>query len=373
MPLWALVVAIAFLTGIYTIAGGLEAVVITDTIQAIVLFIGGTIVSIMAFQAIPSWGAVEQASSEHALSLIRPIGDSLTPWPGLLTGAVIIGFYFWCTNQVIVQRTLGAKNLDHGRWGSLWAVLLKLPILFIMVLPGVMALVLYPNLPNPDMVFPTLAFDLLPIGLRGIVGAALLAAIFSSADSMLNSASTVLTMDFIKTVRPDTDQHRLVVIGRWGTAALMGIAMLWAPQIEQFPSLVDYLQSALSYITPPIVAVFLLGIFWPRANARGAFTTLVVMIPLGIAYFWINEILGITAIHFLYVAAASFVISCAVLAGVSLAGPAPEEEKVEDYTWKRSMWHRETEEMQGMAWYQNYRYLSVALIVATAGMVGWWW
>jgi SSS family solute:Na+ symporter len=373
IPLWVLVTGIALLVGSYTIFGGLEAVVITDTIQGIVLIIGGAIVAILAFMAIPSWEAVEQATPPEGLSLIRPIGDDLTPWPGLITGAVIIGFYFWTTNQFIVQRTLGAKNLDHGRWGSLFAVVLKLPILFLMVLPGTMALVLYPNLENPDLAFPTLAFDLLPIGLRGLILAALIAAIMSSADSMLNAASTLVTMDFVRTFRPQTTQRALVNIGRVATGLLMLVAIIWAPQIENFPSLVEYLQSALSYITPPVVAVFFVGLFWKRANANGAFATLAVMVPLGIVGFVLNEIVGITEVHFLYMAFASFVISCALLAVVSLVTDPPPQEKVEEYAWRREYWQKETEELKQKPWYYNYRYLSIGLLVLTAVIVIWWW
>jgi SSS family solute:Na+ symporter len=373
VPLWVSIATLAVLAGIYTIFGGLEAVVITDTIQGIVLLIGGTIVAVMTYMAIPSWDAVREAAPPETFSLIRPVGDELTPWPGLITGAVIIGFYFWTTNQVIVQRTLGARNLDHGRWGALFAVLLKLPILFIMVLPGAMALVLYPNLDNPDLVFPSLAFDLLPIGLRGVILAALVAAIMSTVDSILNALSTLVTMDFVKTFRPQTGQRALVSIGRAATAGFMLFAMIWAPQIANFPSLVNYLQSALSYLTPPVVAVFFVGIFWQRANAKGAFATLVAMISIGAVAFVLNEILEVTGIHFLYVAFASFLLSCALLAAVSLATSPPPEEKVGDYTWRRRYWTEETEELKEKPWYYNYRYQSIVLAVLTAGMVIWWW
>jgi solute:Na+ symporter, SSS family len=373
VPLWVSIFGLAVLAGVYTMFGGLEAVVITDSIQAIVLLIGGSIVAFLTFMAIPSWGAVQEASPGEGMSLIRPIGDDLTPWPGIFTGAIILSFYFWTTNQVIVQRTLGAKDLDHGRWGSLFAVLLKLPILFIMVLPGTMALTLYPNLDNPDVVFPTLAFDLLPIGFRGVVLAALVAAIMSTVDSVLNAVSTLVTMDFVRSLRPDTSQRTLVGIGRIATGVAMAVAIIWAPQIDNFPSLVDYLQSALSYIVPPVVAVFFLGIFWRRANATGAFTALAVMVPLGVVLFILNELFELTEIHFLYVNFALFLISCALLGAVSLATDPPPEEKVQDYTWRREYWTEENEELREKPWYKNYRYQAVALAILTAGMVIWWW
>ncbi len=375
VPLWLLIAGLAALAAVYTIFGGLEAVVITDSIQAVVLLLGGSLVAWLTFQAIPSWEAVKEASPGEGMSLIRPIGDPLTPWPGIFTGAVILGFYFWTTNQVIVQRTLGAQNLDHGRWGSLFAVLLKLPILFIMVLPGTMALTIYPNLDNPDIVFPSLAFDLLPIGLRGVILAALVAAIMSTVDSVLNAVSTLVTMDFVRTFRPQTSDRAVVGIGRIATGVAMVVAMVWAPQIDNFPSLVNYLQSALSYIVPPVVAVFFLGIFWRRVNATGAFTTLAVMVPLGVVLFVLNEIPGLqlTGIHFLYANFALFLVSCALLTAVSLATDAPPEEKVDEYTWERRYWTEETEELKEKPWYKNYRYLSIGLAVLTAAMVIWWW
>ena len=158
---------------------------------------------------------MQEVTPPEMLSLIRPAGDDVLPWPGLITGVFLLGFYFWGTNQFMVQRTLGAKNLDHGRWGALFAGLLKVPVIFIMVLPGTFARVLYsPDTyealaQRPDMVFPTLLFDLLPVGVRGLALAALVAAVMSSVDSTLNTASTLVTMDFIKKLKPDASNRVL--------------------------------------------------------------------------------------------------------------------------------------------------------------------
>ena len=373
VPLWTSVVGLALIAGIYTIFGGLSAVVVSDTIQATVLMIGATIIAVMTFRAIPSWEAVENAAPRDGLSLIQPAGDPALPWPGLFTGVLIVGLYFWTTNQLMVQRTLGAKDLNHGRWGSLFAAALKLPILFIMILPGTMALVLYPGLPNPDLVWPTLAFDLLPVGLRGIVLAALIAAISSSVDSVFNSASTVVTMDFVRVYRPGISQNGLAAVGRLTTGVVMVVAAAWAPQIQGFPTLWQYLQSVLSYVVPPVVAVFLLGILWRRANRHGAFYTLAIGVPLGIAGFVANEVFRLSSIQFLYAAGISFAASCLILVGVSLATSPPPPEKVEGLTWKREMWTEESRALEGTPAYRNYRYLSLALLLATAVMVVWWW
>lgn len=239
------------------------------------------------------------AAPEGALNVVKPLSDPALPWPGLFTGVLIVGLYFWTTNQLIVQRVLGAKNLDHGRWRSIFAGFLKLPILFLMILPGTMAVVLYPDLPSPDLIFPTLVFDLLPVGIRSIILAALVAAITSTVDSILNSASTLVTMDFVKPLRPNTSDRALVFAGRLTTAIVMTVAVLWAPQIQNFPSLWTYLQSILAYAVPPTVVIFLLGIFWPRANRHGAFVTFLVGVGGGVVGFILNEIAGVFSVHFM--------------------------------------------------------------------------
>jgi solute:Na+ symporter, SSS family len=372
-PLWLAVLVLAGLAGVLSIFGGLAAVVVSDTIQAVVLILGGTIVFFAALNAIPSWDFLVDNVPPGHLSIIQPVDDPNLPWPGLFTGVLIIGIYFWTTNQMMVQRTLGARTLDHGRWGALFAGFLKLPILFLMILPGSMALLLYPDLPSPDLVFPTLVFDLLPIGVRGVILAALVAAITSSVDSILNSASTMVTMDFVRTLRPHTTDRALVRIGRLTTTIALIVAILWAPQIANFPSLWAYLQSVLSYTTPPIVAVFLVGIFWPRANRHGAFATLLVGIGLGLVALVMIEGLGVFRIQFLYAAGISFAGSIALLVLVSLMTAPEPKEKIEGLTWHPDLWRAETEELRGVPWWKNYRFGALALFAATAGMVVWFW
>jgi solute:Na+ symporter, SSS family len=372
-PLWVHVAALALLAGVYTIFGGLGAVVISDSIQAVVLILGGALIFFLTWLEIPSWAEMEAAAPAGALNIIQPIDDPALPWPGLFTGVLIIGIYFWTTNQLIVQRTLGAKSLDHGRWGSLFAGLLKLSILWIMIFQGTMAIVLYPDLPNPDLVFPTLAFDLLPIGIRGLILAALVAAITSSVDSILNSSSTLVTMDFVREFRPQTSDAALVQIGRITTGAVMIVSVAWAPQIENFPSLWQYLQSVLSYTVPPVVAVFLVGIFWRRANGVAAFVTLLGGILIGVVFFILNEIQGVFDLQFLYASGISFALSLAVLVGVSLMTTAPDYERVDELVWTPRLWREETRDLEGTPWWQNYRLQSVGLLALTAVIVGWFW
>ncbi|MFS4436577.1 sodium:solute symporter [Paracoccaceae bacterium GXU_MW_L88] len=373
LPLWVGVLGLALLAAVLSVTGGLGAVVVSDTIQAVVLIIGGTIIFFAAWAAIPSWDAVREAAPAGAMHIVQPMSDPALPWPGLITGVLIIGSYFWMTNQLIVQRCLGAKNLDHGRWGALFAGFLKLPILFIMVLPGTMAVALYPDLPSPDQAFPMLAFDLLPIGVRGVILAALVAAITSSVDSILNSSSTLMTMDLVRPLRPGISDRSLVLIGRITTAAVTLVAVLWAPQIVNFPSLWQYLQSILSYMVPPVLAVFLMAIFWKHTSATAAFVTLCVGVGAGIIGFAMNEVFNVFSIQFLYASGISFVLSIFMLIVVSLFTEGPSKEVQDTLTWSPALWHEETEALKGKPAWQNYRYQSIALLGLTALIVGIYW
>lgn len=373
VPVWSMIAVAAAIAGVYIFFGGLGAVVINDALQAAMIIGGGILLLILAWDAIPSWEAVQAAAPENALHLIQPADDPLLPWPGVFSGVLIIGIYFWCTNQFVVQRALAARSLDHGRWGALFAAALKLPNLFILILPGVMATVLYPNLERPDMVFPTMMVDLLPVGLRGLLLAAFVAAILSSLEAIFNSSATLFTMDFVRRLRPQTSDQALANWGRWATVGFMVAAMLWTPFILQFPTLWQYLQSFLSYLTPPVVAVFLIGIFWRRTSEAGAFYTLVVGIPLAIVGWVANELLGLLSIQYLYAAGIVFAASAVILVAVSLATAVPTDEQVGRATWRPALWHDESAELTGRAWYLNYRYLSLGVLIAAGAMVLWWW
>ncbi len=398
IPLWQSVLALGVVAGAYTIAGGLKAVVYTDAVQAVLLLIGACLVAALSFDAIGgSWTAVLAKVPADDLSVIRPASDPVMPWPGLLT-VFLLGFYFWGTNQFMVQRTLGAKDLHHGRWGALFAGLLKLPVIFIMVLPGIFGRLLYsaadyPALAaNPDLIFPTLMFDLLPVGIRGLIIAALVAAIMSSVDSTLNSASTLVTMDFIKKLKPDVPNHRLVIAGRIVTFVFMSLAILWAPQIIKFPNIWTYLQQMLAYLAPPIVACFFAGVFWKRANRHGALAALVVghlaaAIIFGLALsgsliiqthaLTPEEVqlaaAGTPVLHFLYVAPIVLLISLVALVAVSLGTEKPDEDVVRTLTWSPAVFVEEGPELARLPWYKNYRYQSAATLLLIAIFVIAWW
>ena len=373
VPLWVSILVLGVVAAGYTIVGGLSAVVITDAVQAATIIAGSIIITILVLGRIDSLDQVREAAPDDAFSLIQPASDSAVPWPGLLTGLLVITIYYFCMNQLQVQRVLGARSLDDGRLGALLGGALKLTLLFIIILPAVLATAIYPNLENPDRIWPTLALDLLPIGLRGILLAALIAALMSTIDSVLNALSTVITMDFVRTLRPDTSQEVLVRVGRIATAVLLIVAVIWAPQITNFQTLWGYLQAAVSYLTPSIVAAFVLGIFWRRSNALGSFVAITVGIPVGIVGFIMNEVYGVFQIQFLYAAAILFLLACLLMIVVSLLSSPPPEEKTENLVWDPSLWREESRELAQKAWYWNYRYWSVALLAVTAVIVIAFW
>jgi len=374
LELWMTVSVLAVAAGLYTIIGGLAAVMVTDAIQAGLLVLGSILITAFALDAVGGWQAVTAAVPEAKLSLIRPPGDPGVPWPGLITGVFLLGFYFWCTNQFMVQRLLSAKDLNHGRWGALFAGALKLPVLFIMVIPGTMAILLYPELDNPDLVYPTLLFDLLPAGLLGLVLAGFVAALMSQIDSTLNSASTLVTMDFVRRRRPDLTQHQLMRIGQVVTFLFMVLAVVWAPQIERFGSLFKYLQAVLAYTVPPVLAMFVIGMFSRRVNARGGIGALIVVTAAGAVFFIGNEILAeARVVHFLYVAPILFVVSATVLFLASRTAPAPAPGTIEEIVWSPAYFRAESRDLAGLPWWQNYRVLAGVLAAATALVVGAFW
>ncbi len=391
---YVIIFGLAAAAAIYTIPGGLNAVIHTEVIQALLLIAGSVLLTLFTWDAIggvDGWYAAKEAGiiTNDQLKIVKPIGDEQVPWPGLILGVPLLGFYFWATNQFMVQRVLSAKDISHGRRGALFAGLLKLPVLFIMVLPGVMAQVLYSGeqtLQRADLAFPTLMFDMLPGGLRGLVLVALLAAMASSISATLNSASTLITMDFVSKFRPGLTSKQLVRVGQISTLILVIIAAMWVPQVSKVGSLFRYLQLVATFIAPPIVALFIFGLFWKKANGTGAIasflaTSVVIIFMLsflnvdaqkaGILFF---DMFGyqFTA-HFLYLAPFFFVICSLVLIAVSLLTSAPEASKVQGLLWTKKLYHEETEDLRLLPWYQNYRLLSALLLFLTALIVIWWW
>jgi SSS family solute:Na+ symporter len=322
--LWLTSILLALAAGGYTIFGGLRAVVVTDAVQAVLMIFGAALILYFGLEQVGGWDALMTRLDAAEKQLIKPVDDAFLPWPGIF-GVILLGFYYWSLNQYFVQRALGARSLEDGRKGALFGGLLKLPNVFLMVIPGMIAIVLFPDLEQPDQVFPLLAFEVLPIGLRGLILAALLAAIMSSLDSALNAASSLLTMDFIRPLRPQMSDRALLTTGRIATAVLMAAAACYAPLIERFGSLFSYFQSTLAYLVPPIVAVYLAGLFSRRATATGAFWAIASAFLLGLPLFLVKEAtglwsrIGLPEVHFTYMSIALFAVALAILA---LAGRA---------------------------------------------------
>ena len=391
---YLIIFGLAGAAAIYTIPGGLNSVIHTEVIQALLLIAGSVVLTLFTWDAIggvEGWNAARETGiiTDDQLKIVKPIGDEQVPWPGLILGVPLLGFYFWATNQFMVQRVLSAKDVSHGRRGALFAGFLKLPVLFIMVLPGIMAKVIYSGenaLEQADLAYPTLMFDMLPNGIRGLVLVALLAAMASSISATLNSASTLITMDFVSKFRPNLTSKQLVRIGQMATLALVIISALWVPQVSKVGSLFRYLQLVATFIAPPIVALFIFGLFWKKANGAEAFVSLVVTSVViifmlsfmnldaqkaGVLFF---DMFGYEfSAHFLYLAPVLFVICAIVLVIVSLITSPPDPEKVRGFLWTKKLYDEETEDLRGLPWYQNFRILSVLLLILTAIVVIWWW
>lgn len=297
------IVAMAVFAGLYTAAGGLRAVVFTDMLQSVVLLLGALILTVLVFGEFDyQWSQVRAALPAEKFSLIRPLDDPMLPWLGTLVGLPILGFYYWTMNQYVSQRLLGARDVPTATRGALLAAGLKLLPLFIMVIPGAMAAALITDLDRADTVFPRLIADYAPAGLAGLILAGLMAAIMSSVDSALNSASTLITKDFIEPRRRQPmDERQLARTGRVVTAVLMVLAAAWAPMIDRFPGLFAYLQQGFAYVTPPLVALFALALCSRRIGARAALAATVTGHAVSAGWFAATQ-LGWLNLHFTLVA-----------------------------------------------------------------------
>ena len=268
------------LTGIYTILGGMRAVIYTETLQALVLVIGAATLTFMGLNAAGGWNSVVDTVGPEYMNMWRSMDDPEYPWHWLVLSSSIVGIWYWCTDQVIVQRVLTAKNLKDGRRGAIFGAFLKLMPVFLFLIPGVIALVLKMRgelmWERPDEAFPMLMVHILPAGLRGLVAAGLMAALMSSLASVFNSCSTLFTIDIYKKLNPSATEARMVRVGRMATLVVVILGIAWVPIIEQLAdgALYGYLQNVQAYIAPPITAVFLLGIFSSRINYQGAQATL---------------------------------------------------------------------------------------------------
>jgi len=384
---WLGSILVILLTGIYTILGGLRAVAYTEALQTIILIFGSILVTLFGLNALGGWGALRDILGSDMFNLWKPMvpaGIESTwapvreagrmawyfndnyPWLGMLFCAPIIGLWYWTTDQYIVQRALGAPNEKEARRGSIAAGFLKLLPVFIFIIPGMISMALAKSGIAPEIqqqlidvngeiirdnsqsAFPLLVAYVLPVGIRGIVVAGLLAALMSSLAGVFNASATLFTIDFYSRLKPNASQEKLVWIGRVATAVMVLIGLIWIPVIKGGKGLYDYLQGVQSYLAPPIAVVFFLGVFWKRMNAKGCMATLITGFGMGLfrlivdtpvklfkayeytegTFFWI-----VNNIFFQYYSLLITIICIIVMITVSYATTEPSYEKISGLTF----------------------------------------
>ena len=398
LDFWIGAIGIVVFTGIYTIIGGLKAVVYTETLQTVVLILGSVIITYLGFQEVGGWNeltkTVTDVSPDH-FNMWRPINDPDFPWTGLLIGGTIVGIWYWCTDQYIVQRTLAANNIMIGRRGAIFGAYLKLLPILIFLIPGIIAYAL--TIQNPEMfnvidsngveradrAFPMLVTTLLPVGIKGLVAGGLMAALMSSLASVFNSCSTIFTIDIYKKIKPEKSEKYLVNIGKIATLVIVVLGIAWIPIMEKIGGgvMYQYLQNVQAYIGPPVTAVFLLGILWKRINAQASIVTLsaglvLLIIRLSSEIYFQSEISSglvvdsvffeFATINFSHMAIFIFVFSALLCVTVSLLTDEPDYSKIKGLsfgTTNREMISKEKS-------YTNYDIIfSVLLVLLVIGIL----
>jgi solute:Na+ symporter, SSS family len=336
------------LTGVYTILGGMKAVAYTEALQTVIMVVGAATLTYFGLEAAGGWAEVKANLEPGYLNMWRPNADPDFPWLPLVITSTIVGTWYWCTDQYIVQRVLAAKNIQQGRRGTIFGGLLKLLPVFLFLIPGVIALALKNkgelSWDSPDQAFASLLMNKMPTGLRGLVAAGLLAALMSSLASVFNSCSTLFTVDIYKKLRPNESEAKLLRIGRIATAVVVILGIAWIPIMQNISGvLYEYLQSVQSYIAPPITAVFLLGIFFRRINSQGAISTLIAGLVVA-AFRLVLELnkeslepgtlmYGFATMNFLSFAAWFFLFCITVCVGVSMLTAPPSMERIKGLTY----------------------------------------
>lgn len=381
--LWVIWI-MAGIAGFYTIIGGLSSAIYADIIHTAVLIVGSVFLAVFCINEIGGWDVFMQRF-EHGvwMSLIRPATDPTMPWIAIIVSLPILGFYFWGNNQVMVQRVLAAKSIDQGRKGVLFVAFLYLFTLFIFIMPGIIARginLFGVDLPteiidgnilrttfgvNTNEVYPRLIMRLMPVGMMGLILAAMISALTSSLSATLNSVSTLFTMDFYRRINPKADNKELVKVGQITSFIVLIVAVLWAPLIGRFASLVSYYQEFISYLAPPIVSAFLLGLFWKRSNAHGSFAGLISGLFIASMIMILKFGFEIKfSFHFLMWAPILLVLSSIINIIVSLLTLKPDVVKVVENTWNKHILIDDIKEHKGISWYKNFYVLAILLVVA---------
>ena len=361
---WVGAVTAVVMTGIYTVMGGLRAVVYTEVAQTFVLLLGSALVTYFGLSRLGGWGELVAIAKPHAqqFALWQPNSNPNFPWLGVMIASPVVGIWYWCTDQYIIQRVLAARGLSDARRGAIWGSFLKLWPVMIFLVPGMIGFALHEKglLSIPlktdgsgeilgDAVFATMVQTLLPVGLRGLVVAGLLSALMSSLASLFNSCATLFTVDIYEKLWPGRSERTLVRVGRIATTAVVGCGLVWIPIMKKISEgnsgIYDYLQNVQGFLAPPITAVFLLGLFSRRINAAGALWGMVVGFVLGMAKLTLQTLVKSGAIgrdsalwpigdfNGYYFSGVLFLFSVIFVIAVSLATPVPLEAKVRNLTF----------------------------------------
>ncbi len=293
---WISAIGLVVITGIYTILGGMKAIMYTSVLQTPVLLIGSIVLLFLGLKAAGGWGNVVEACGDN-IHLIRAHDDPEFPWTGVIFGSMIIGFWYWCTDQYVVQRVLSGKNQTQARRGAILAGYFKLLPVFIFLIPGMIAFTLFKQgtmaVDSSDSAFATLVAQILPIGFKGIVVCGLLAALMSSLASLFNSSAALFVGDFYTKMKPQATEQQLVVVGRIATAVIVVLGILWIPVMKAFSNvLYEYLQAVQGLLAPAIAAAFFMGVFWKRTTAAGGYWGLTLGFALGMFRLVLNVMYG---------------------------------------------------------------------------------
>ncbi|MBO4664788.1 MAG: sodium:solute symporter [Bacteroidaceae bacterium] len=358
---WIAAIGLVLITALYTIIGGMKSVLYTSVLQTPILLLGSAIILILGFKALGGWEQMMQAcdvtpnyegAQGTMIHLMRDNSDPQYPWLGALVGSAVIGFWYWCTDQFIVQRVLSGKNEREARRGTIFGAYLKLLPVFLFLIPGMIAFALAKNqievngevftLSTPDAAFPTLVSKLLPAGVKGLVVCGILAALMSSLASLFNSSAMLYTIDFHKRVFPNTSEKQLVVIGQIATVVIVVLGILWIPVMRSVGDvLYNYLQDVQSVLAPGIASAFLLGICWKRTSAQGGMWGLISGLVIGLtrlgAKVYYSNVTDASDsvfkylfydLNWLFFCGWMLLFCCVVVVVVSLCTKAPDPEKI---------------------------------------------
>jgi SSS family solute:Na+ symporter len=349
------ILVISVVTTIYTVVGGLKAVVVTETIQSVILILGAITLTGFALFALSDAGINTlselkanlkpgQLKMLHSKDSLQALGgDTGLTWYACLLGYPILGLWYWCSDQTIVQRVLGAKTQKDAQLGPIFAGFLKILPVFILVFPGVIAYVLFKDIigTNANMALPVMINQLLPVGLKGVMAATLLAALMSTIAAALNSSATLVAVDIVKRINPTVSDKKQIRIGRYAAVVVMILAMAWSTQGDKFSSIFEAINKIAAAIAPPVAVVFLFGVFSKRGTRQAAFVTLLSGLVLGIVSFCfdfepISGYMYLTkgwGIPFMMQAWWLFVICAIIYFGISYLTPRPLKEVTDNYTW----------------------------------------